>query len=136
MKSSDRAQKSGFTLIEVLATFVLLIAVLPAVAKGISVCAKAQSQARVLVEATTLADSKLAELVAYSGWEGQTFSGDFSPEHPELRWMAASVAQDESLWEVVVVVAWTEAAGERSVSLSTLVYRPSSSTSTSGGTSL
>ncbi len=120
MKSSP----SGFTLLEVLAAFAIIAIVLPAVAKGISVCVKGEAQARELEEATRLAEGKLAELISSSGWEGQGLSGRFSPERPEVRWTAASSAQDGDLLEVLVVVTWTDPGGDRSVRLSTFMYSP------------
>ena len=117
----------GFTLIEVLAAFVIIAIVLPPVAQGISVCAKAHVQARTLVEVATLAHGKLNELLAYQAstqqsWQGLTVAGDFSPEHPEYRWTAASFTFADYIDEVVLIVTWTDAMGERSWTLSTLVY--------------
>jgi Tfp pilus assembly protein PilV len=123
----------GFTIIEVLAAFLLIAIVLPAIAKGISVCARAATTARVGYEAAALADAKLGELMVVTGWEGQTLSGDFSPIHPEYRWAAASIAVDDSTQEVTVIVSWTDVTGERSWSLSNLVYRETT-TATDGST--
>ncbi len=123
-------RRPGFTIIEVLAAFVIVAIVLPTVAQGISACVKAQAQARALAEASALAESKMAELVSFPGWESQTVSGDFSPEHPEYRWTAAAIMYDTYLEEVVVIVSWSDAMGERTWSLSTLLYYQGS-----GGTS-
>jgi prepilin-type N-terminal cleavage/methylation domain-containing protein len=125
--AAARGRVPGFTLIEVLAAFVLIAVVLPAVTTGISVCVKAEAQARMLMEAARLADSKLEELRTYASQDNRTLSGDFSPEHPEFRWTSGSITYDDYLQELMVIVSWTEASGERSFSLSTLLYGGSSS---------
>lgn len=115
----------GLTLMEVLSTMAFVALVLPPVAKGISISVRAQTAARNRLEAATLVDSKLAELVAYPGWEGQNLSGDFSPFRPDMRWTAVSNLRDDGLTEIVIVAAWTEHSAERSFSLAALVYRGS-----------
>jgi Tfp pilus assembly protein PilV len=138
-RREGRSMAFGFTLVEVLAAFVLLIIVLPAVAKGISICTKATGAARRQVEAATLADGKLGELLAYPSLASGTLSGDFSPEYPEYSWMAASTVRDVYLQEVMVVVTWVDATGEQSFTLSSIIYGLQSSdtsdtsSSTSGG---
>jgi hypothetical protein len=107
----------------VLATIMLVGIVLPVVARGISVCVKAEATAKTALEAVTLADAKLAELAAYTTWQGGGLSGDFLPEAPGYRWSGASVDRGDGLQELVVVVTWTEGQLERSRTLSTLVYR-------------
>ena len=123
MNRDEGARRDGFTIIEVLAAFVLIALIMPAVAKGISICVRAEAQGKALIEAATLADAKMNELIAYPEFEGQMLSGDFSPEHPEYRWTAASLTNSIYILEVVVVVTWTGISGEHSWSLSTFVYR-------------
>ncbi len=112
----------GLTLMEVLSTMVFVALVLPAAAKGISISVRAQTAARNRLEAATLLDAKLEELIAYSGWEGQTLSGTFSPLRPDMRWTAVSVLRDDGLTEIIAVANWEEYAYERSLTLSALVY--------------
>jgi Tfp pilus assembly protein PilV len=125
---------SAFTLVEVLAAFVLLIIVLPAVAQGISICTKATGAARRQVVAATLADGKLGEILAYPQTGSQ--SGDFSPEYREYAWTASIVMRDEYFQEAMVVVSWEDATGPQSFALSSILYGTTtdSSSGTTGGT--
>src|SRR4051794_38319604 len=59
-----RAMRAGFTLIEVLATLVLLGIILPAAMRGVSIGLAMASHARHVTEAAQLAEAKLNELVA------------------------------------------------------------------------
>lgn len=113
----------GLTLMEVLTTMVFVALVLPAVAKGVSIAVRAQTAARNRLEAAMLLDAKLEELMAYSGWEGQNLSGNFSPHRPDMRWTVVSVLRDDGLTEIIAVASWVEYAYERSLTLSALVYR-------------
>ena len=56
--------RRGFTLLEVLATLVLVGIILPAVMHGISLATIAAGEAKHKVEAVSLAQTKLAELTA------------------------------------------------------------------------
>lgn len=121
-------RRRAFTLLEVLAAFTLIAIALPAIMQGISICLRTTSVAKRQMEASTLASGKLAELVAFPGWESQALSGDFSPEHPEFRWQASALQWDTYLKEIAVIVTWGDEAEvasgiARSFALSTLVYR-------------
>lgn len=112
----------GFTLLEVLATLVIIGIVLPAAMKGISLSIAAGALAKSNVEAASLADSKLKELVATNAWQGQASSGDFGSDWPDYRWTSMALNRDEGLIEVDVEVVWIRRGLERSVVVSTLVY--------------
>lgn len=113
----------GLTLMEVLSTMTFVALVLPPIAKGISISVRAQTAARNRLEAATLVEAKLAELVADERWEGQNLSGDFSPFRPDIRWTAVSALREDGLTEIAIAAAWTEYAAERSFSLAALAYR-------------
>ncbi len=111
MTQSGRARGGGFTLIEVLATVMLLAIVLPAVMKGISAASGAASIARQRTEASGLAEAKLAELVTTGTWQGGVLSGDFGADAPDYRWQATVQAwpQDTTtagLQEIDLRVTW------------------------------
>jgi prepilin-type N-terminal cleavage/methylation domain-containing protein len=124
--------RSGFTLVEVLATMMLIAIVLPAVMQGVSVATKAGADARRRTEAAGLASSKLAEIIATGQWQGGVMAGDFSPDWPDYRWQASvgnwpGDTSNVSLQEVDLSVFWTERGREDSVRVSTLTYvRPTS----------
>ena len=115
--------RRGFTLVEVLASLVLVAIILPPVMKGMSLALTAAALARQRVEAASLAESKLAELVATGAWQEGDSSGDFGSDWPDYRWSAT--VED---WEGTIVrqvdlsVLWKARGTERHVTLTTLVY--------------
>ena len=117
-----RTPHAAFTLVEVLATLVLVAIILPVAMRGISLATAAAGHARRQVEAGALAETKMAELVATDGWQDSDLSGDFGDEHPAYRWSAEVGDRDEAtLRQLDVHVTWTARGAERSVTLSTLV---------------
>ena len=113
----------GFTFPEVLAALVLIGIVLPPVLKGVSLAMGACDDAKRKIEATGLAESKLAELtvdavqLVSSGGGSGTF-----PDHPEYTWDAQTIAQDTDLSEITVRVTWTARGTQRTIDLSTFVF--------------
>lgn len=121
--SPRRRQRPGFTLIEVLATLLLLAIVLPVIMNAISLATSAGSVAKQRSDAYTLCESKLDELVATGQWQYGNLGGDFSPDFPRYRW-TASMADwtDPTVQELDVHVLWTMRGREQDLMLSTLVY--------------
>ena len=117
-----RRNSAGFTLVEVLATLVLLGIVVPVAMRGVSMALAAASTARRTAEAASLAQAKLNELIIDGTWQTSGTTGDFSPDHPEYRWTCANAARDYGTYEVALTVTWTQRGRERSLSLTTLVY--------------
>jgi type II secretory pathway pseudopilin PulG len=113
------------TLVEVLATIVMMGIVLPAAMEGVSVAMQASDTARQRSEASALAEAKLAELIATGDWQFGALSGEFGEAWPEYRWgaMAQDWTTDSTLKEVSVSVRWTRRGQERQVLLTTLVYQ-------------
>ena len=122
IRSTRRLAVRGFTLIEVLATLVLLAIVLPVAMRGVSLALAAASNARHTSEAATLAEAKLNELVVQGQGTVATASGDFAPDHPDYRWLCQNAERDYGVSEVAVRVSWTERGQERSLIVSTLAY--------------
>jgi prepilin-type N-terminal cleavage/methylation domain-containing protein len=126
------ARSRAFTLPEVLAALVLIGIVLPPVLKGVSLAMGACDDAKRKIEATGLAESKLAELtidavqLVSSGGGSGTF-----PEHPDYAWDAQTVTQDTDLSEITVRVTWTARGTQRTIDLSTLVFTGTSGSSAS-----
>ena len=117
------SRRRGFTLIEVLATIVLMGIVLPVAMHGISLCMRAAQASRQRSEAAALAESKLNELVATGDWQYGLLSGDFGEAWPDYRWSGAAADWDDpTLRELSVRVVWTTRGQERDVILTTLVY--------------
>lgn len=113
--------RCGVTLMEVLATLLLVAIVLPAVMQGVTVSMQAAARARHQTEAAALAEMKLNELLARST-SVNTGSSDFGIDYPNYRWETAAVSRDLGLYEVAVVIHWTERGIERSYQLTSLIY--------------
>ena len=111
----------GFTLVEALAALVLVAIILPVAMQGITLATAAAGNARRQVEAATLAEAKLTELVATGAWQDADLSGDFGDEHPDYLWAAEVTEHDEAPpLTLAVQVLWTARGAERSVVLTTL----------------
>ena len=118
----------AFTIVEVLATLALAAIVLPAVVSGILVCTSTAVYARQQVQAASLAQSKLAEIVAAGDVYDAQVNGDFGEDMPQYTWTAeVNEWEDSRLVQVDVAVMWTRRGREHSVMLSTLVYTGSPS---------
>ena len=118
------ARRRGLTLIEVLATIVMMAIVLPAAMHGLSLCTAASRDARQRSEAAALAEAKLTEVLATGDWQFGALSGDFGEAWPEYHWGAGATAwaDDPTMTEVYCRVTWTSRSLEREVVLTTLVY--------------
>jgi prepilin-type N-terminal cleavage/methylation domain-containing protein len=117
----------AFTLVEVLATILLLAIVLPVVDRGIASATGAGSTARYRTEAAQLAESKLSELIATGSWNTGNRSGDFGSDWPGYRWDAevsnwANDTQGVGLQQLDVTVYWTARGRNESLMISSLVY--------------
>ncbi|MDP9175032.1 MAG: type II secretion system GspH family protein [Planctomycetota bacterium] len=121
-------RRSGFTLIEVLVTLLVLSIALPPIMQGIQLATRAASQAKRRDEAANLASSKISQLIADQTWQTNgASSGDFSPDWPNYRWQSSVTnwAQDTSglgLEQLDVTVSWTQNSREQSILVSTLVF--------------
>jgi prepilin-type N-terminal cleavage/methylation domain-containing protein len=82
------ALSSGFTLVECLATILLMAIVLPVAEKGIAAALHAGDATRTRTEAAGLAQSKLSELIATGNWNGGSLQGDFGTDWPQYTWQA------------------------------------------------
>lgn len=137
--NADRTTRRGFTLVEVLATLVLLGLVLPAVMRGVSLSMNAASHARRTLEAAQLAQGKIAEMLVVRDPMGSATSGTFGNDWPDYRWELQVGSGPQGTYLVTVRVLWMERGIERSLEQSTLVYATTSTTpeadTTSGETS-
>jgi prepilin-type N-terminal cleavage/methylation domain-containing protein len=137
VKCSLRKSARGFTLLEVLATLVLIGIILPAVMHGISLATIAAGEAKHKVEAASLAQTKLAELIAdYQTLNQNGASSGSFPDYPGYAWTSAIEMRDTNLSQVSIRVTWFARGQERYVDLASMIYTPdTSSTGTGTGTS-
>jgi len=122
----------GFTLVEVLATFVLLALILPVAMQGISLAMKLGTKSKRQLEAAALAETQLSEMLLSGDYKDGDQSGDFDDEDSDYdyEWDLAVDDWDEedSMQQVTMTVGWTDSVGTgHSVVLSTLVYTESES---------
>jgi prepilin-type N-terminal cleavage/methylation domain-containing protein len=132
LKCRNSKARRGFTLLEVLATLVLIGIILPAVMHGISLATIAAGEAKHKVEAASLGQTKLAELIADYQTLNQTggSSGDFS-DYPGYTWTSTIESRDTNLSQITVRVSWFSRGQQRYIDLASMIYSPD----TSGGTS-
>jgi len=120
-RRGGHGRRPAFTLVEVLATLVLLGIVLPVAMKGVSTALAMSSRAKHTAEAAALAQTKLNQFIIDPANNAAT-SGDFAPEHPEYRYTIETQPRDYGLTEVMLRVTWTERGEPRSLAVSTFAY--------------
>jgi general secretion pathway protein I len=133
----------GFTLVEVLATIMLLAIVIPALKEGITVATGLASSSRLRTEAAGLAESKLNEVLATGEWQNGQTSGDFGTDYPTFRWQATVTSwpydtTSAGLQQIDMEVTYRFRNSDQTVKLSTLTYVRADNTgtgSTGSGTS-
>ena len=127
----SKSRRSAFTLVEVLATLVLVAIVLPAAMRGISLALAIGSDTARRTEAIQLAESKLSELIATGEWQQDAeLSGDFTEtpsgdtlESTAFTWTAtAEDWLDSTVKELTVRVMWEWRTHQKEVKLTTIVY--------------
>ncbi len=112
----------GFTIVELLATLMLVGLVLPVAVRGVVLCLATAAHARQQAEAAALAQTQLAELVATDQWYDGELEGDFGEDWPDYRWEAQTIEwEDARMVELDVAVFWTRRGQDHSVMLSTLI---------------
>jgi prepilin-type N-terminal cleavage/methylation domain-containing protein len=116
----------GFTLVEVLVTIVLMGIVLPVTSRAVINALNAASVAKHTAEASSLAQTKLnevlAEMITTGSGNALGSSGDFGADWPEYQWNCQSVTDSSGFVTVSVTVTWKQNNRERSYNLSTLYW--------------
>ena len=112
-------RRNAFTLVEVLATLVLIGIVIPVAMQGVSVAMSAASNARRTAEAASLGEAQLNRLVASHDWQFGVVSGDFTPHHPDYKWSVETYPRDFAVTEIILHVTWLDRGRERSLAVST-----------------
>jgi prepilin-type N-terminal cleavage/methylation domain-containing protein len=125
-----RHHARAFTLVEVLATLVMLAIILPIAMRGVSMAMAAASNARRTAEATSLAEAKLNMLIADGTWASGSLSGDFSPDQPEYQWACLTQTRDYGLTEVAVRVTWSDRGQAREMIVATLALQSNTNSAT------
>ena len=118
-----RRPARAFTLVEVLATMALMAIVLPVVTEGMGLCLNTGLIARRQSQASSLAQGKLAELLAAKQLQDTNLQGDFGADWPEYRWQATVSNYEATVRQISVTVRWTHRQRERSLTLTSLAYQ-------------
>jgi prepilin-type N-terminal cleavage/methylation domain-containing protein len=120
MRKCRQKKSRGFTLIEVLATILLISIVLPVVMRGINVALSVADTAHHTSEAASLGEEKLNEMLT-DGSITTTTSGDFGADYPAYTWTLQTNQRDYGMEEVVMTIVWTASGGQRTLNLSTMI---------------
>ena len=124
--NNARSRDRGFTLVEMLATLLIIALVLPSAMRGIALVTRIASQSNRKIVAATFAESKISELIASGEWEqGGLSRGNFGQDYPEYVWDIDVKNWDEApMSELRVSVYWDggEYKEGQCVTLTTLVY--------------
>jgi len=117
--------RAGFTLIEVLASLLILAIVVPVAMQAVSLATGTATISRQRAEAAALAESQLAYLMASGEWQTGTLQGDFGELYPEFQWFASvNTWTQPNVMQLDVMVSWyNNRRGEESIVVSTLVYQ-------------
>lgn len=124
--SRRRNRRAGFTLIEVLATVLLLSIVVPVAMQAVSLATATTGAARQRSEAAGLAEYQLGYAMTTGEWQTGPFQGDFTEfGHPEYQWeIICNNWTQSNMVEMTVTVYWrSDRRGDESVSVSSLVYQ-------------
>jgi prepilin-type N-terminal cleavage/methylation domain-containing protein len=117
------ARRTGFTLIEVMASLALVGIILPATLAGVGLAMSLMDEAREQSEAAALSSGKLDEITATGDWRTGDAEGDFGPDWSKYRWRKeVNEWEEPSLSEVRLTVTWISRGRERSHVVSTLAY--------------
>ena len=119
--------RSGFTLVEALASLLLVAMVLPFVMRGISLAAKAGAQADREATAVLLAQTVMDEVILTDTWTYGDADGEFDEafgrEAERFTWvLTVNDWQSTEFRELTVTVRWVQGGDEQSVDLKTVVY--------------
>jgi len=115
----------GFTLVEILVTFVLIALIIPVAMEGISLATRLGIKSKQELKAGTLAETKLAEFLLSGDWSGGDQSGQFEGDDSVFKWSLETTDWEEqdSMKELNLSVGWTGSSGaDHKVELSTVVY--------------
>ncbi len=121
--------RKGFTLVELVVAFLILVIGVTAILELVSQSALNARYAKDKTTATVLAQQKLEELLAQPDLAPGETEGDFGDAYPQFRWRAqisevgGSTVSTESgtgLLHIVVTVEWQDRGQLRSVQLETL----------------
>lgn len=120
-------RRDGFTLVEALASLMLVAIILPFVIRGINLSARNAAHMDREATAIMLAQSQLEEVLITEDWqfgdaEG-VFAEHYGTEAQRYAWqLTVEDWQSTDYNELTLSVRWSSGVGEQSVELKTVVY--------------
>jgi len=139
-----RGARRGFTLIEALATIVVLVVALPVIIDAFTTADKVAIRARQRAEATAIAQSEMEEVIAEQTWQNAPITGVEKRRELEYTWNASvqdwadastQSTQVANVEELDVTVQWMFENQQQQILLSSIIYQPDN-TITSQGTAV
>lgn len=118
----------GFTLVEALASLMLIAVVLPLVIQGVSTSARSAADYDRRATAMMLAQSQLEEAILAEAWTFGDTEGIFDEAHGQeaelYAWTLTTTDWGEGLdyQELTLTVSWNSGGEDQSVRLKTVVY--------------
>ncbi len=119
--------RKGFTLVELVVAFLILVIGVTAILELVSQSALNARYAKDKTTATVLAQQKLEELLSESELTTGEVEGDFGDAYPQFRWRAqinevsnAGLETGTNLLHITVTVEWMDRGQLRSVQVETL----------------
>lgn len=127
-----RNPRSGFTLVELVVSFVILTVGIVAILELVGQSALNARYAKDKTTATVLAQQKLEEITMQPDSYLGEVEGNFGNQYPQFRWRAQvsevttntqssmTNVQSQTLWQITVIVEWRDRGRLESVELDTL----------------
>jgi len=139
MRLSLKHSRTGFTLIEVLATLLLLAIVMPSVMGGLALAEKVADRGRHKTVAAGLAQMEMHMILASQSWQNGGANGDFGTDWPGYAWQMAAASWPgdtlgAGLEEIDLKVTWGGAANPAdSITICSMAYLRTTATSSTNG---
>jgi len=121
MKQHGPRTMRGFSLVEMVAALMIFGLAAGGVIEVYTLCIRSTSSSLGYTHAVFLAQKALEEMLVEGALIPGSDEGDFDPEHPEYSWKSEVEETDQvGLYEVRIVVTWTERGREKEYVLTTL----------------
>jgi type II secretory pathway pseudopilin PulG len=121
-----KARRAGFTLVEALASLMLVAVVLPFVIRGVTMSARNAAEVDQRADAVMLAQTMLEEAMLAGAWQTGDVEGGFDetygPDASRYTWaLTVEDWQSTDYRQLTMTVRWLRGQKEHSVAVSTVV---------------